>query len=152
MSLRPVSPVLLNPEDEQCKADTRLQKLETTIFKASDSLIATMRARRAELDGIKVDAGHIIDLFERAPHDMVDGSQTLQELESRIRYRTTEDGGDSTRLAESARNMRTEYVVAKKAWMERMAALAGGDHEPDHEGDGRSVSPVSPVSDAPGSE
>jgi hypothetical protein len=62
-------------------------------------------------------------MFKKAPHDMADGSQALQELESRIRYRTTEDGGDSTRLAEHARNLRNEYQAAKTSWTARMGAL-----------------------------
>ena len=56
---------------------------------------------------------------------MVDGYAPIRELESRIRYRTTEDGGDSTRLAERARNMRREYEEAKRMWEARMGGQGG---------------------------
>ena len=90
--------------------------METIIFHATQKVVTALHSRRAEMQTIEADANHLIDLFEKAPHDMVDGSVAIQELESRIRYRITEDGGDSSKLSTGYTSLRDAFEKAKEMW------------------------------------
>ena len=54
---------------------------------------------------------------------MVDGSVAIQELESRIRYRITEDGGDLSKLSTGYTNLQAEYTKAKDMWEKRTRSV-----------------------------
>lgn len=86
--------------------------LEKSIFEASATVIAAVKARRSDLNEIKKSVETLMLDLERAPHEMTK-SGAISSYESQIRYKTT---GDLTngRLVENMRELKAEWQAMSR--------------------------------------